>query len=132
MPQGADGADLTSALGQVADPDLALLGAVRLVEADPAAGQVLAEPGTARDRGVGVLGGSSALGDHLVRHPEHVTVLADPEPFGPSRLLPLRDHLTERLVAAVTGLTGREGMDALRVAYRRELLLIAAVDLAAE
>nr|WP_281497498.1 bifunctional [glutamine synthetase] adenylyltransferase/[glutamine synthetase]-adenylyl-L-tyrosine phosphorylase [Ornithinimicrobium sp. F0845] len=132
MPGEPAGDDLTGALSVTADPDQALLAAVRLVEADPATGALLAEAGTARDRLLAVLGGSSALGDHLVRHPEHATVLADPEPFGRGQRFPDPEPLCERLTAAVAGLTGREGMDALRVAYRRELLLIAAADLVAE
>lgn len=144
MPGGTEGADLTSgdaaeraadlvaALSVVADPDEALLGAVRLVEADPSSGSLLAEAGTARDRLLGVLGGSSALADHLVRHPEHAAVIADEAPFGRGRVLPEPQELIERLTEAVAGLSGREGMDALRVAYRRELLLIAAADLVSD
>jgi glutamate-ammonia-ligase adenylyltransferase len=132
MPGEPDADDLTGALSVVADPDEALLGALRLVEADPAAGHLLAEPGTARDRLLAVLGGSTALADHLVHHPEHVSVLAEPHPFGRGRVLPAPEELTERMTAAVTGLSGRDGMDALRVAYRRELLMIAAADLIAE
>ncbi|QDO88957.1 bifunctional [glutamine synthetase] adenylyltransferase/[glutamine synthetase]-adenylyl-L-tyrosine phosphorylase [Ornithinimicrobium ciconiae] len=132
MPGEADREDLTSALSVVADPDQAVLAAVRLVEADPARGALLSEAGTARDRLLAVLGGSTALGDHLVRHPEHAAVVADPEPFGRGRPLPTAEELDARLIAAVEGLEGREGMDALRVAYRRELVQIAATDLVAE
>ncbi|USQ75030.1 bifunctional [glutamine synthetase] adenylyltransferase/[glutamine synthetase]-adenylyl-L-tyrosine phosphorylase [Ornithinimicrobium cryptoxanthini] len=132
MPGDPDAEDLTDALSRVADPDEALLGAVRLVEADPEVGLVLHEAGTARDRVLAVLGGSTALADHLVRHPEHVAVLAQTHPFGRGRALPEPGELTDRLVRAVEGLTDREGMDALRVAYRRELLLIAAADLVSE
>lgn len=65
---------LLDALGATADPDLALKGLVRLVEAvDADERQVLldtlitAKP--LRDRLLGVLGASEALGDHLARHP---------------------------------------------------------------
>ena len=132
MPGETDAEDLTGAMSLVADPDEALLGAVRLVEADPGVGQMLSEAGTARDRVLAVLGGSTALADHLVRHPEHVAVLAQTHPFGRGRMLPEPAELTDRVVGAVEGLTGREGMDALRVAYRRELLLIAAADLVSQ
>lgn len=132
MPRGTDSGDLTAALSVVADPDAALLAMVRLIESDPATAPVLAEGGTARDRVLAVLGGSTALADHLVRHPEHTSDLADPAPFGQGRLLPTREELHDRLTAAVTHLDGREGMDALRVAYRRELMLIAAADLVSE
>ncbi|USQ78402.1 bifunctional [glutamine synthetase] adenylyltransferase/[glutamine synthetase]-adenylyl-L-tyrosine phosphorylase [Ornithinimicrobium faecis] len=132
MPRGTGADDLTGALSVVADPDDALLGMVRLVEADPGTAAILAEAGTARDRVLAVLGGSSALADHLVRHPEHTAVLADPAPFGRGQLMPTPQELVERLTTAVEGLSERDGMDALRVAYRRELLLIAAADLIAE
>ena len=66
---------LLDALGATADPDLALRGLVRLVESqDPDERMILldtlvtAKP--LRDRLLGVLGASEALGDHLARHPE--------------------------------------------------------------
>jgi glutamate-ammonia-ligase adenylyltransferase len=65
---------LPDALSAAADPDLALLGLVRVLEAlpeDESAGLLLAlrRAGPPRDRLVAVLGGSVALVDHLVRHP---------------------------------------------------------------
>jgi glutamate-ammonia-ligase adenylyltransferase len=90
------------ALGATAEPDLALLGVVRMLEAlAGAAGYdveewrqgtdplrrahparlraVLRSGGPPRDRLLAVLGASAALGDHLARHPEHWPVLADPD-----------------------------------------------------
>lgn len=65
---------LLEALGATADPDLALNGLARLVEAEEADERqilldtlVTAKP--LRDRLLGVLGASEALGDHLARHP---------------------------------------------------------------
>src|SRR5687768_15683806 len=71
LAQVRDDPVLLDALGATADPDLALLGLVRLVEAQKDhAGQrelldtlVSAKP--LRDRLLGVLGASAALGDHL-------------------------------------------------------------------
>src|SRR4051794_12886971 len=65
---------LLEALGATADPDQALLGLVRLVEAlEPAERRTLLDTVTTamplRDRLLGVLGASEALGDHLARHP---------------------------------------------------------------
>ncbi|MFZ1577298.1 MAG: bifunctional glutamine-synthetase adenylyltransferase/deadenyltransferase, partial [Nostocoides sp.] len=74
------------ALAHVADPDLALLALVRLMEALrarisaapdddelrkelPALIAALRRPGPARERLLAVLGASIALGDHLVAHP---------------------------------------------------------------
>ena len=116
-----------STLGTAADPDLALLGIVRLSEElDDAQRSALAGlPQTDADGWhhlVTLLGASSALTDHLVRHPEqwHDVVAA--------RLLSLPE--TQRaLLDAVADLTGTPAYDALRIAYYRRLMQIAAVDL---
>ncbi|WP_328722075.1 bifunctional [glutamine synthetase] adenylyltransferase/[glutamine synthetase]-adenylyl-L-tyrosine phosphorylase [Streptomyces sp. NBC_00247] len=114
---------LVEALGASADPDLALRGLVRLVEAQAEDEQrllldtlVTAKP--LRDRLLGVLGASEALGDHLSRHPDDWKELvtyeaADLHPGVPE---------FERHLAEATG------PDSLRVAYRRCLLAIAARD----
>ncbi|WP_308286820.1 bifunctional [glutamine synthetase] adenylyltransferase/[glutamine synthetase]-adenylyl-L-tyrosine phosphorylase [Actinomadura parmotrematis] len=82
----APGADLLEAAGGAADPDLALGGLVRLLEAAREAGEdealraaLAAEPAT-RARLLAVLGVSDALGDHLARHPGHWRVLRAAEP----------------------------------------------------
>jgi glutamate-ammonia-ligase adenylyltransferase len=131
---------LTDALGAVADPDLALLGVVRLmeslraseprrrdVESGPGAevaGLVAAlrHPGDARDRLLAVLGASSALGDHLVAHPEHWRSVADAGPRTPHERI-------QELVEAVRASGDHTAYDALRIGYRRQLLGIAALDL---
>ncbi|WP_432485744.1 bifunctional [glutamine synthetase] adenylyltransferase/[glutamine synthetase]-adenylyl-L-tyrosine phosphorylase [Kineococcus esterisolvens] len=146
-------AGLVRSLGRTADPDQALLGLVRWAEAlaaappaDPAGGvrsahEVLRrgdQPDLAgtRARLLSVLGGSVALGDHLVRHPGHWTVLtsgAAPEP-GELRAELLRavgaDPAAPVPVAAAAS-AGEPGAEALRVAYRRRLLGLAGRDLAA-
>ncbi|HEY7718008.1 MAG TPA: bifunctional [glutamine synthetase] adenylyltransferase/[glutamine synthetase]-adenylyl-L-tyrosine phosphorylase [Pedococcus sp.] len=131
---------LPDALGMTADPDLALLSLVRLMEAlragepsrrDAESGPATAvtgllgalrHPGPERDRLLAVLGASTALGDHLVAHPEHWRSVTDARP----RTVAER---TETLVAAVGAPGELTAYDALRVAYRRELLGIAALDL---
>ena len=131
---------LPDALGVTADPDLALLSLVRLVEAvrageprrrdaesGPAtevAGLIAAlrHPGPERDRLLAVLGSSTALGDHLVAHPEHWRSVTDARPRTTA-------ERTAGLVAAVRDHGTETAYDALRVAYRRELLGIAALDL---
>ena len=110
---------LPDALSAAADPDQALLGLVRLIESlrdrgtRPRAGRLpngrplpdrttkvlallvaLRRPGPARDRLVAVLGGSIALVDHLVGHPEHWRCVADAVP-------PTAEGLRAGLVAAV-------------------------------
>jgi glutamate-ammonia-ligase adenylyltransferase len=124
---------LVAALGDTADPDAALLALVRLMESasedDPAlVGGLAAElhaDGLGRDRLLAVLGASTALVDHLARHPEHWTDVARAERH-------TGEKVRSELVAAVTTDRGaRPPLDALRVAYRRGLLRIAALDLTA-
>lgn len=115
---------MLDALGQAADPDLALLGLVRLVEAQPedtARRELLdtliaAKP--LRDRLLGVLGSSEALADHLARHPGDWQALVTYEP----------QDLHPGVEEFERGLAEARDPVALRVAYRRCLLSIAARD----
>ncbi|EKX62421.1 bifunctional [glutamine synthetase] adenylyltransferase/[glutamine synthetase]-adenylyl-L-tyrosine phosphorylase [Streptomyces ipomoeae] len=115
---------LLDALGATADPDLALLGLVRLLEAQPdrtARREVLdtliaAKP--LRDRLLGVLGASAALGDHLARHPHDWQALVM---YEPQDLHPGIEEFERGLAEATDPVS-------LRVAYRRCLLSIAARD----
>ncbi|MGW7612104.1 bifunctional [glutamine synthetase] adenylyltransferase/[glutamine synthetase]-adenylyl-L-tyrosine phosphorylase [Streptomyces sp. NPDC054766] len=115
---------LLDALGATADPDLALLGLVRLVEAQdthPAQRELLdtliaAKP--LRDRLLGVLGASAALADHLARHPHDWQTLVTYE---------ARD-LHPGVQEFERGLADATDPVSLRVAYRRCLLSIAARD----
>ncbi|MEU5362713.1 bifunctional [glutamine synthetase] adenylyltransferase/[glutamine synthetase]-adenylyl-L-tyrosine phosphorylase [Streptomyces sp. NPDC005925] len=115
---------LLDALGATADPDLALQGFVRLLEAQPdaTARRELLDTVTAakplRDRLLGVLGASAALADHLARHADDWRALVMYE----SRDLHPGVDEFER------GLAGAGDPVALRVAYRRCLLSIAARD----
>lgn len=125
---------LLAALGETADPDAALLGLVRVLEsldrhpdASLREGLVaeLVTDGPGRARVLAVLGASTALVDHLVRHPGHWVDTARAERH-------TGELVRAELVGAVT--TGRgelSGVDALRIAYRRVLLRIAALDLTA-
>ncbi|MEU2113064.1 bifunctional [glutamine synthetase] adenylyltransferase/[glutamine synthetase]-adenylyl-L-tyrosine phosphorylase [Streptomyces sp. NPDC019507] len=114
---------LLDALGATADPDLALRGLVRLVEAQQQdERQVLldtlisAKP--LRDRLLGVLGASEALGDHLARHPHDWQALVT---YESSDLHPGVEDFERELAEATDPVS-------LRVAYRRCLLSIAARD----
>ncbi|MFD8348221.1 bifunctional [glutamine synthetase] adenylyltransferase/[glutamine synthetase]-adenylyl-L-tyrosine phosphorylase [Streptomyces coelicoflavus] len=115
---------LLEALGATADPDLALHGLVRLLEAqpDPTARQELLDTLIAakplRDRLLGVLGASEALGDHLARHAGDWQALVTYEP---------RD-LHRGVEEFERGLAEATDPVSLRVAYRRCLLSIAARD----
>ncbi|MDT0477578.1 bifunctional [glutamine synthetase] adenylyltransferase/[glutamine synthetase]-adenylyl-L-tyrosine phosphorylase [Streptomyces griseoviridis] len=114
---------LLEALGATADPDLALLGLVRLLEAQPGPDRrelldtvIAAKP--LRDRLLGVLGASAALADHLTRHPRDWEVLVTYEP----------SDLHPGVLEFERGLADAADPVALRVAYRRCLLSIAARD----
>jgi [glutamine synthetase] adenylyltransferase / [glutamine synthetase]-adenylyl-L-tyrosine phosphorylase len=110
------------ALAATADPDLALSGVVRILSADGLDADsaavlqtALVEDEDVRDRLLGVLATSVALAEHLARHPDQWHALRDDSP-------------TPSLVSVVQGLTGTDALDALRVAYRRRLLAVAADD----
>jgi len=116
-------------LATVADPDAGLVGLDRLVEAAADRDNLLAtlaDDEELRLRLLTVLGTSVALTDHVVRHPDHWHALVgdDVTMARPSRL-----GLRRLLSDAVGDRTGREARDALRVAYRRCLLTLAARDL---
>jgi [glutamine synthetase] adenylyltransferase / [glutamine synthetase]-adenylyl-L-tyrosine phosphorylase len=141
------GDGLPDALSKVADPDLALLGLVRLMES---LGKVdhrgdddsedrgvegaeliaaLRHASEGRDRLLAVLGASSALGDHLVTHPGHWRAVTQAARQS-------AEQRRDAVVGAVTIVLDSCGVipayDALRVVYRRQLLGIAALDLTAE
>jgi glutamate-ammonia-ligase adenylyltransferase len=137
---GPPASPVVAILGLTADPDMALETLTRLHESAPDPDVLLRsledDEGTAM-RLLSVLGMSEALGDHLVRHPEHWHELRDPD-LGSTRpasyavragLLvavgadPLSDH-------PVSALPYAEAVDALRVEYRRVLLRLASRDLA--
>ncbi|MEU0128729.1 MULTISPECIES: bifunctional [glutamine synthetase] adenylyltransferase/[glutamine synthetase]-adenylyl-L-tyrosine phosphorylase [unclassified Streptomyces] len=114
---------LFEALGATADPDLALNSLVRLVEAEETDERqilldtlVTAKP--LRDRLLGALGASEALGDHLARHPRDWQALVT---YEATDLHPGVPEFEDMLVDAVDP-------DSLRIAYRRSLLSIAARD----
>ncbi|GAA0432554.1 bifunctional [glutamine synthetase] adenylyltransferase/[glutamine synthetase]-adenylyl-L-tyrosine phosphorylase [Streptomyces luteireticuli] len=123
---------LLDGLGATADPDLALQGLVRLVEALGDAGartllDTLAAAKPLRDRLLGVLGASEALGDHLARHPADWHAL---DAFDTGDLHP-DTAVFERALAEGAAAGREQGLapsNALRAAYRRCLLTIAARD----
>ncbi|RVW04922.1 bifunctional [glutamine synthetase] adenylyltransferase/[glutamine synthetase]-adenylyl-L-tyrosine phosphorylase [Rhodococcus spongiicola] len=140
-----DGVELLWALSRAPNADLALRTLVRLQEG---LGDEWTELDTAlrsdrrlRGRLFGLIGASSAFGDHLVADPSSWKLLAG------DMMLPSKEELTRRLLACVgavpeTGpnaspmlyrstLTGPEAISALRKCYRDQLMVLAAADLAA-
>ena len=135
------------ALARSPDPDLALLALERLRESlDEGEWAALAEALRGdqglRGRLFGVLGGSTALGDHLVAHPERWRSLQSESTPGrtydPSVLPDLAER-TRTLLTAVGAEDGAAvpratvlepaGIGVLRLAYRDEVLALAAADL---
>ena len=125
---------IVSALADTADPGSALAGLAKLAEAARDRTELLAALRSEerfRRRLLGVLGVSTALGDHLGRHPEHWHLLAmgpDDAEVDIAASRPSRLGLHQALSSAVRDSTGREARDALRVAYRGCLLTLAARD----
>ncbi len=141
-PPDPGAALVVSALSRSAAPDSAVRALAQLAEAyDGADLRVeLCADAVLRTRLVNVLGASDELGRHLALHPEHWHVLR----AGCTRT---DAEVVAALAAAVgadagnpvvgssgtpAAITGRAAGEALRTAYRRELLAIAGRDLAGE
>ncbi|MCA1782509.1 MAG: bifunctional [glutamine synthetase] adenylyltransferase/[glutamine synthetase]-adenylyl-L-tyrosine phosphorylase [Dermatophilaceae bacterium] len=131
---------LAEALSRTVDPDAAALGIVRVMESVARRPELYAEvtaalsgPGPARERVLAVVGASAALTDHLVAHPDQWRAAVD------ARDLDL-DERRLALVGAVQGAIDAqardeetaEPIDVLRIAYREQLLGIAALDVTTE
>ena len=148
---GADVSPLVERLGHAADPDRALLLWVRLAEREPRVHRALQDPETTA-RLLRLLGASEALGEFLIRRPEHLDLVLDPEAAAataPALTQPdpadgedwadEPEALRRLLLTAVeadpdaerprAGLTGKDAAVALRRAYRRQLTAIALRDL---
>lgn len=115
---------LLDLITESAEPDHGLLGLDRLADEVPGLlDRLLAEPDLARQL-ILVLGGSRALQQHLLAHPEHLDRLAAPATRTDA------DLLRSEMLAAVTD-DESDSADPLRIAYRGALLRIAARDLGA-
>src|SRR5213080_4520093 len=127
----ASATDVLSALSRTADPDLALRGLDRIREAGttewvPLAEQLCANR-TFRGRLLSVLGTSSTLADFLAAHPEQWRSLTGDKCTDAACY---REVLRAALLDDDGSvLTGRKAEQALKVAYRGQLLGIAAADL---
>jgi glutamate-ammonia-ligase adenylyltransferase len=126
---------LLGALAGAADPDLALAALARIPRDGDLLSALDGDPGL-RARLAAVLGASAALGDHLVRHPGDWRILSGPDGLA----APAPGEARAGLLAAVGarpgdpepvagGGAGADPVSALRVAYRRRLLALAARDL---
>ncbi|MEJ7629812.1 MAG: bifunctional [glutamine synthetase] adenylyltransferase/[glutamine synthetase]-adenylyl-L-tyrosine phosphorylase [Nocardioidaceae bacterium] len=120
---GAGQGNLVVALGQAADPDLAVRSLTRLIRASGDAGDELRHALAGDERLTArltrVLGGSVALADHFARHPDDWHELADPDL---DLVRPTASALGDTLGTASSA-------DDLRRTYRRLLVRLAARDL---
>ncbi|WP_037577069.1 bifunctional [glutamine synthetase] adenylyltransferase/[glutamine synthetase]-adenylyl-L-tyrosine phosphorylase [Phaeacidiphilus oryzae] len=126
---------LLDALGATADPDLALRALSDLAEAieEESERRALLDTLTTskplRDRLLGILGASAALGEHLARHPHDWHTLVT---FEVRDIHPGPEEFLRALYDRVWGsgaVSGEDPRDALRAGYRQCLLAIAARDL---
>ncbi len=117
-------ATVTPLFAAAADPDQALRFVEVLREATPdAVADILKHPADAQ-RLLRVLGASEGMAAFLVRHPDQLAAIRDPLE------LPLTEAKYRALLKkSVSRLSGEKGWNALRKAYRRELLRLAAWDL---
>ena len=132
-----DNPTILEAFSQSADPDQALLSLERvLIAADDQGvrGQLVAAleaDGDFQTQLALVLGASEALAEFLARHPEQFLILVDHDLMDTP---PTAELLRDEFIAAVTCSSRNqapwiEGATALRIAYRRRLLALAARDL---
>ena len=114
-------------LSASADPDQALLQAVRLREADPGLVDALSRDERARRRVCAILGGSQWLGDYVIADPARAAAINE-DPGDPREVL--YEAVGARTVGRGALVAAREATaDDLRAAYRRVLLHLAADDL---
>lgn len=142
----SESVELLWSLSRAANADLALRTLARLRDGLGADGWAELDGALRSDTGLrgrlfGVIGASSALGDHLVSDPATWQLLRG------DLVLPTRKELTGELLAAVeavpdttasetnlvyrAAVTGPDAVQALRRTYRNQMLVLAAADLAA-
>ncbi|WP_110205772.1 bifunctional [glutamine synthetase] adenylyltransferase/[glutamine synthetase]-adenylyl-L-tyrosine phosphorylase [Nocardioides daejeonensis] len=137
---GEAAVELQEPLAETPDPDLALRGLVDLLEAvdDPETlrTRIVEDRQTAR-RLLQVLGGSRALSEHLLRHPEQWRELDDDTLASTRAPAYFMRECLVRAVGAdpqarepIASIPDTAAVDALRVEYRRLLLRLVARDLA--
>ncbi|MFN3865487.1 MAG: bifunctional [glutamine synthetase] adenylyltransferase/[glutamine synthetase]-adenylyl-L-tyrosine phosphorylase [Demequina sp.] len=139
---GVDIDDPAVAVSYLADPDTGLLQLLRLAESARDAG-VLEELTSLSGRQAGgrlavLLGGSVALGDFLVRHPEFIRDFSQWPEDESFTQVDVRRAMLEAVGAdpdaqvPVASRGGPDGIAAMRIAYRRLIMRIAAEDLYAK
>ena len=106
-----------------ADPDSALEFLSNVIESGAA--DVISWDDKQWDGMSSLLGASVALGEHVCRHPSHVSYIAQ------STAPPTRELMFSELQASVQNRSWEDALIALRIAYRKQVGAIAAVDVVA-
>ena len=106
-----------------ADPDSALQFLAHVIESGAA--DCLSWEASEWDALSSLLGASSALGQHVVRHPIHTSYIVQ------ATTPPTREDMFEQLSSSVRQGSWDESLVALRIAYRKQVCAIAAVDVVA-
>ncbi|MFM1992403.1 MAG: hypothetical protein RL600_231 [Actinomycetota bacterium] len=125
---GDSGRSALAALGVAADPDQALVALLNLATAEPAKTKALLKKEDSARRLCALLGASTALTDFIMRHPAQLDLFEKPH------ALSSQDDVKQTLIQSVQSIL-KPGFEiaavwnALRIAYRRELLKIAVFDL---
>ena len=126
---GDSGRSAVAALALSPDPDQALNGLLDFAERDKSAVKKLLHKHEVAVRFCGVLGASKALTDFLRRHPEYLETFEKQHQIdlGPEHF---RQAITKQVAPLLkSGFSTPDAWNALRKAYRAELLKIAIYDL---
>ena len=126
---GDPGRSALAALGATADPDQALNALLFLAESNTAKIKALLKKDDSARRLCLLLGSSSAFTDFLMRHPSQLDVFEKPAPSLATATQMLDSICTSVMTSISGGADTQSIWNALRIAYRRELLKIAVFDL---
>jgi glutamate-ammonia-ligase adenylyltransferase len=126
---GDPGRSALAALGATADPDQALNALLFLAESNTAKIKALLKKDDSARRLCLLLGASSAFTDFLMRHPSQLDVFEKPAPSLTTAAQMLDSICTSVTTSISSGADTQSIWNALRIAYRRELLKIAIFDL---
>lgn len=109
-------------ISAAADPDLALISLAQII----GSGAVDAQSWSAENwhKIAKLLGASQALAQHLLRHGSHIGYVLNAQD------VPSAEQMQQDLISSVAGLDWDNALNALRIAYRRQVCAIAGVDLA--
>lgn len=125
---GDSGRSALAVLGTVADPDQALVALLNIATDQPQKIKSLLKKDDSAKRLCALLGASTSLTDFVMRHPDQLDVFERPQ-----KLATQAEYEANLLATVqpmlVAGFDSKSAWNAIRIAYRRELLKIAVFDL---